>query len=207
MAAEPDPEVIREQIDETRSALTEKLELLEAEVKDTVETAKETVQGTIDTVKETVQDTVDTVKRTFDLPYQVEQRPWLMMGLSLAAGVAAGVLIGGRRPASDRMVSGMSLSYMSPGPPPAYGHNGPASRPAEPARPGFFDKLAGQLGVEFEKAKDLAIDAMVGVVSEVARKSIPAVAGGVEQMMTNAASNIVGQPTEPREPYRHPAAY
>jgi hypothetical protein len=53
---------------ETRSAITEKLEILE----------------------DRVQETVETVKHTFDLHYQVKQRPWLMVGASLLVGYTLG---------------------------------------------------------------------------------------------------------------------
>jgi hypothetical protein len=53
---------------ETRSAITEKLEILE----------------------DRVQETVETVKHTFDLHYQVKQRPWVMFGGSLVVGFMLG---------------------------------------------------------------------------------------------------------------------
>jgi hypothetical protein len=53
---------------ETRSAITEKLEILE----------------------DRVQETVETVKHTFDLHYQMKQRPWLMFGGSLVVGFMLG---------------------------------------------------------------------------------------------------------------------
>src|SRR5437588_98198 len=81
-----EPDVIRQDIDETRSSLTEKLETLEAEVKGTVQDAKNTVEDTIHNVKSTVHETVESVKRTFDLPYQVRQHPWPMLGGSVVAG-------------------------------------------------------------------------------------------------------------------------
>jgi hypothetical protein len=58
----------RQDIDDTRSAMTEKLEILE----------------------ERVQETVDSVKHTFDLHYQVKQRPWVMFGASLLVGYMLG---------------------------------------------------------------------------------------------------------------------
>ena len=58
----------QQDIDDTRSAMTEKLEILE----------------------ERVQETVDTVKHTFDLHYQVKQRPWVMFGASLLVGYMLG---------------------------------------------------------------------------------------------------------------------
>jgi hypothetical protein len=58
----------RQDIAETRSAITENLEILE----------------------DRVQETVETVKHTFDLQYQVKQRPWLMFGGSLLVGYILG---------------------------------------------------------------------------------------------------------------------
>ena len=58
----------RQDIAEIRSAMTEKRALLE----------------------DRVQETVAGVKHAFDLPYQVEQRPWLMLGGSLLVGYTLG---------------------------------------------------------------------------------------------------------------------
>lgn len=61
---------------ETRSAITEKLAILE----------------------DRVQETVETVKHTFDLHYQVKQRPWVMFGGSLLVGY----MLGGRSGVSSK---------------------------------------------------------------------------------------------------------
>jgi hypothetical protein len=53
---------------ETRSAITEKLEILE----------------------DRVQETIETVKHTFAVRYQTKQRPWLMFGGSLLVGYTLG---------------------------------------------------------------------------------------------------------------------
>ena len=74
---ENEPEVIREQMQETRTGLAEKLEALEERVmgvatavSETVENVKEGVEGTVESVKETVSETVETVKDTFNLRKQ-----------------------------------------------------------------------------------------------------------------------------------------
>src|SRR5437879_4896653 len=105
---------------ETRAAMTEKLEVLEKRVRDTVESAKsmgedmlENVKGTVDetvgavketvgdarsavegiveNVKDTIDDTVTRVKQSFDLHYQMDHHPWVM----LSGSVLAGYLLGG----------------------------------------------------------------------------------------------------------------
>jgi hypothetical protein len=58
----------RQDIADTRSAITEKLAIL----------------------GDRVEETVDGVKHTFDLHYQVKQRPWLMFGGSLLVGYMLG---------------------------------------------------------------------------------------------------------------------
>jgi ElaB/YqjD/DUF883 family membrane-anchored ribosome-binding protein len=103
-----EPEVIRHQMEEKRTELTEKIKLLEQEVvdkvqdataaaKETVESVKEAVTETVETIKGSVQETVSTVKETFDIPLQFERHPWAMFGGSVAVGFLGGVLFPGRR--------------------------------------------------------------------------------------------------------------
>ncbi len=112
MASEPDVNRLHEEIDQTRANLTEKLETLENQVMGTVQSAlgtvssaRENVEGTIEqvtsTVQETVeqvtstvQETVEQVKKTFDLDYQMQARPWVLVGGSVAAGLLVGALVG-----------------------------------------------------------------------------------------------------------------
>ena len=79
-----------------------------------------------------------------------------------------------------------------------------------------MDRLTGQLGDEVEKAKDLAIKTVVGVVDHVIQRSIPVLGTVVEDMMTRAAANFGDHPQqhgeEPDEPvagsgYRNPPTY
>jgi ElaB/YqjD/DUF883 family membrane-anchored ribosome-binding protein len=91
MASEP--EVIHQEIEETRANLAQKLETLENEITDTVKTAKETVTETIENVTETVQETVETVKKTFDLEHQMRQRPWTLLAGATAAGFLVGAFV------------------------------------------------------------------------------------------------------------------
>src|SRR5262249_60811224 len=87
------PEVIRQQMQETRTALTEKLEALEHQVVETVQGARSAVTDTVESVRGAVHDTVCTVKETFDLNRQVERHPWAMVGGSFALGYVSGRLL------------------------------------------------------------------------------------------------------------------
>jgi len=103
-------EVIRQQMEETRTSLTEKLETLEEKLVSTVQETTSAVQETVSTVKETVHEgveavhetvatvregvneSVETVKDFFDVKTQVSQHPWLMVGGSVAVGFTLGML-------------------------------------------------------------------------------------------------------------------
>jgi len=115
MAAENEPEVIRQQMDETRNALTDKIATLEQQVvetvqgatdgvketvgalkdavADTVQTVRDTVGDTVQTVRDTVGDTVTSVQETFSIAKQVENRPWTVLAISAGVGFAAGYLV------------------------------------------------------------------------------------------------------------------
>jgi len=98
-------EVIRQQMEETRNSLQDKLETLEEQVKHTVQEATETVttvketvasvresvKESVDTVKDSVHDTVESVKESLSVERQFREHPWLMF-----AGAAAVGFLGGR---------------------------------------------------------------------------------------------------------------
>jgi len=100
-------EVIRHQMEETRSSLQDKLEVLEEQVKntvaeatdtvstvkDTVEAVKETVKESVETVKESVQDTVQSVKDSLNLERQMQEHPWLIFAGATAVGFVGARLL------------------------------------------------------------------------------------------------------------------
>jgi prophage DNA circulation protein len=87
------PEVIRQQMEETRQQLAEKLETLEHQVSETVQSTGTAVsatvgavQETVETVAEAVQDAVRAVTDVFDIRHHVKAHPWFFLGGSLLAG-------------------------------------------------------------------------------------------------------------------------
>ena len=124
MDKEPDlmnqePDEIREQIEDTRSALTAKLETLEQGVKETVHDAKAAVTDTIENVKETVKGTVETVKDSLDVRGYVQEYPWPMLAGSVSFGWALGCLFprstNGNGEKISRMASnGTPMESMAP---------------------------------------------------------------------------------------------
>jgi len=120
-----EPEVIRQQMEETRSALTDKIERLEQQVvgtvqdttqavsdtvtsvkeavQDTVSTVKDTFSGTVDSVKDTVSETVVAMKDALDVRGYVEEYPWASFGAAVATGFVGGLLFESGHRASARI--------------------------------------------------------------------------------------------------------
>jgi ElaB/YqjD/DUF883 family membrane-anchored ribosome-binding protein len=211
MAEEPD--VIRHQIDETRESLTEKLESLEGQVKDavgavtdTIETVKSTVENTVESVKSGVEDTVesvktslsdtvDSVKETFDLGRQIDRHPWAAVGCTLAAGVAAGYfLLGRRRAYYPEGIPGMN--HLIPG----YRPERPAAAsyaatPPEPPQPGFLEGLLSSFEGELGKVKQTAIGALVGMARDAIKGALPpSLSDSVSEIMDNVTRHAGGEP-------------
>lgn len=65
-------EPIRQDIDQIRASMTDKMERIEARIK-----------GTVD-------DTTTSVKRMVDVKHQISEHPWTALGISILAGIALG---------------------------------------------------------------------------------------------------------------------
>jgi hypothetical protein len=208
------PDVIRQEIEETRSSLAEKLEALEGQVKGTISTVSQSVEDTVTKVKTTVNDTVETVKRTFDLPYQVDQHPWTMTGCSLLAGMAVGYAVarsgdratGGRRgytPRGDfgRVPAAPAPVRETPSPipfEPAYqaaASAGAAGYRREEEEPGVLSRLLAPFASEFDKIKATAVAALMGMLRDsLVRSAPPALAERVREIMDDLTRKAGGQP-------------
>jgi len=175
-------DVIRQQIDETRESLADKLETLEGHVKDavgtvtdTIETVKSTVENTVETVKSSLNDTVDSVKETFDLPLQVDRHPWGALGCSLLAGMAAGYLLEPKRQRWMDHPQGIpGMARIVPGyQPDRPAEAGSQSIRAESTGSRFASSLFGALQGEFDKVKLLALGAVLGIARDALKDALP----------------------------------
>jgi ElaB/YqjD/DUF883 family membrane-anchored ribosome-binding protein len=198
-----EPEVVRQQMEETRADLKEKLQTLEHKITDeahevvdvargataavsgVVEKVKGEVEEIVDTVKGSVQETVETVKSAFDLRRQVERHPWAMMGGSAALGCLGGFLLsrgwqgrtGGPRLGPSWAIPGSSArgdGQAQTYRPAGETAGGEAARlSSEHARPGLLSSLSDLLGPEIAKLKGLALGAALGVVRDMITRSAP----------------------------------
>jgi ElaB/YqjD/DUF883 family membrane-anchored ribosome-binding protein len=171
--------LIRQQMLETRTSLTEKLENLEeqvtSKVKDTtesvvetVETVKDAVENTVQNVSDTVHSTVETVKDTFDLSHQMEQRPWMMFGGAVLLGFVGGRLLERLGPPSTHGNGFVPTSY-----PPAREPAPSYQSSPTPAGPGVGSKLLEAMKPALSKLSGLAIGVTTGVIGEMVREAAP----------------------------------
>jgi ElaB/YqjD/DUF883 family membrane-anchored ribosome-binding protein len=196
-----EPEAIRQEMDETRSSLTEKINVLEQQVvgtvhdastgvKETIEKVKDAVEESVEKVKETVGETVDSVKETFSIRNQVERHPWVAMGASAGVGFVAGYMLY----APTRVASS------SPGPMPNMPKRSGNGSHREPMRSGLsgdfsaersssaVEQLTEAFECEIEQIKGLAIGTLAGIVRDLVVTSVP-------QMMRNPLREVFNDMT------------
>ena len=143
----------RQNIVATRSALTEKLVVL----------------------GDRVQETVDGVKHTFDLHYQVKQRPWLMFGGSLLVGYALG-----RRGAPRTS---------------AYRSNTPSSN-AQPQK-SIVSELSNQFKDELSTIKGAAFGAVISTLWAMVKQILPQPDRQIDSAIAKPAAQAIESPQQP----------
>jgi len=193
---ENETDLIRQQMLETRTALSDKLEALQEQVlstvegttrtvTDTVQTVQEAVQDTVSTVSETVQDTVETVKDTFDLSQHVQKHPWLLVGGAVALGYLGGRL----------MENGTLPHFLAAGTTPGTGSNGfTATPPAAATGPDWFESAAGPI---LKQVNEMALGALVGVAADMIQQHAPEnLKGPLDELAHNVASALGTKPLQ-----------
>jgi len=209
------PEVIRKQMEETRSDLEQKLEALENQVSETVQSTTEAVSETVDAVKETVEnvtstvkETVESVAQTFDLGLQTERHPWIVFGASVAAGCLVSQLFASQTrhaPYDERTRE----PEPTPQPETASNQRGwekstefhrQLTAQAEPAQNG----KKSWFGEELSRLKSLALGSLMGVVRDLAARGFPGplgerIAQEVDHLNTAMGGESIQGPLLPSE--------
>jgi ElaB/YqjD/DUF883 family membrane-anchored ribosome-binding protein len=203
-------DVIRNQMEDTRTSLTDKLETLEKQVVDTVQDAtsnvaetvaavKDSVQDTVTSVKDTVQETfsavkesmrqsVNAVKGVFDIPEHVDRHPWAMMGGSVVLGYVLGAVLRGSGATRHSFSSLRS-------PQPASSRSSSNGR-HEDTGPQSSEGLLTKLAPEISKLKGLALGAVVGAVREMIQNAVPPdLASSLNEIFTSITEKVTGAPS------------
>jgi ElaB/YqjD/DUF883 family membrane-anchored ribosome-binding protein len=188
---ENETELIRQQMLETRTALSEKLGALQEQVlatvegttqkvTETVQTVQEAVQDTVSTVSESVQGTVDTVKKTFDVSEHMHSHPWLMLGGAVAVGYVGGRLLMPNGHTDMPAVASSGFASTSAPPPP------------RPSGPSWLEKLAAPL---MQQAQTMAVGALAGIASDLIAQHAPeALRGQLNEMAAEVARSMGAKP-------------
>jgi len=155
-------EPIRQDIDSIRDSMTDKLEQIESKIK----------------------GTVDDTRRMVDVKYQVSQRPWAALGVSLLIGYTLGSIGGDDQrdqpqrspslryydePKDDRARSTRERDTASRES--TFGQSADSRRAAQP---GMLDQIMDQFGDEFQMLKAAAITSVIGLVRDTVRQNLPA---------------------------------
>jgi ElaB/YqjD/DUF883 family membrane-anchored ribosome-binding protein len=173
---DPQPEVIREQIENTRDSLTEKLQTLEDQVKETVSSVRSKVEGTVEAVSNTVKSSVESVKNTFDIPEQTRRHPHAMVGGAFGVGALLGWMTMRRR-------SHMPEPYWSsaPEPEPAVG------RYEARSGGGWFSNMLTPLAEEMHKIKATGLGFLIGLTRDAIVSRAPE---GVAERLREIVDNM-----------------
>jgi len=210
-------EVIRKQMEETRSHLADKLEALESQVTETVESTTEAVSETVEAVKETVenvtssvQDTVQSVEETFNLRRQTERHPWIVFGGSVAVGTLLAQLLGrsSNRSAQAETWTERERSYPRPETRPSEERSGNRSADySSPPAPPAEARAAGTRSWFWEEAgrlKGLAVGTLMGVVRDLAARSVSGELGQrlaqeVDKLTSSLGGEVIHGPLLPKD--------
>ena len=155
-------EPIRQDIDSIRDSMTDKIEQIETKIKGTVE---------------------DT-RRMVDIKYQVSQRPWTALGISLLVGYTLGSIGGDDpraqsqrgepfryydQPHDDR--ARLGREYDSDSRSNSFARHANTQRAAQP---GMLDQIMDQFSDEFQLLKAAAITSVISLVRDTVRQNLPA---------------------------------
>lgn len=176
------PELIEQQMLETRQALTEKVARLESTVVDTMQSATSAVQNTVETVKDTmdnvksaVEETVSSVKasvaETFDISSHVREHPWAMVGGAAAIGLLTGLFAFGRRENGSSKASEEMTERIVPRPVAARFES--PREETKPKEPGLLDQLLDRARGELRKIGEEALDKLTQSLHQTVEQNVP----------------------------------
>jgi ElaB/YqjD/DUF883 family membrane-anchored ribosome-binding protein len=215
-----DPNLIRQQMEQTRGALSEKIEILENRVSATMQEAThevaETVQAvtgsvqetveavteTVHTVKETVDDTLTVVKEgvgairdVFDIPSPVTPYPWLAVSGSVAVGFFLGDFLY-RRKSMPSKIPARQTTFTAAGILP----NGQSKMDGEATR--SKETLLSKITPELKQLAGLAVGALMGTVREMVTSSASdELKAPLAEVIDNITEKIGGTRIAPKAAY------
>lgn len=201
----PETELIKQQMGQTRAALTDKLESLENKILGTVNTTTDTFGHTVQEVGTTVRETAQDVRATlheamssmrdaFDVSRQIHEHPWAMVGGSVLAGYVGGVMLDnlerGHLPSLPRFAAPEQLLPHDSEVRERIEAEPPARRTGSTLFKALFDSFAPEL----DKLKAAAVGMALAVVRDKIRESVPPqMRDNVSDLMDRVTSKFGGE--------------
>jgi len=204
MENQQQPEVIRQEMEDTRASLTEKLETLESKVAEKVTDATEAVSDTVETVKETVENVTETVEETvknvadtFNLWKQTDRHPWAVFGGSVALGFIGGLFSGTIARKAARTLASAAPAAASAV---TAAFSPPASPPPEEPRASSSSSSAAAGGVSWlwdklANLRKLGVGSLMGSIRDLAARAVPeSMSGRLAEELDNLTRTLGGEP-------------
>lgn len=178
-------EPIRQDIDAIRESMTDKIEQIETKIKGTVE---------------------DT-RRMVDIKYQVSQRPWAALGVSLLVGYTLGSIGDDHKREQPQPQRGESFRYYA-----SHDDRAPLAREHDTQRssfasraddnrhadqPGMLDQIMDQFGDEFQLLKAAAITSVIGLIRDAVRQNLPALDQEVARLRSEQGETVAHATAHP----------
>lgn len=163
-------EIIRQQMDETKSQLSDKLQLLKVQIAETARSTGTAVNSTVEAVKdtvETVQSAAKSVRNTFNVRRRISMHPWLVLG----ACTGLGYLAGRRRRARPASLAGALPSRMTNQPDAATGTHPSDATAITTAIAAAYQK--GLKNSSWDLLRSTAIAAAIEIVQDIAFRVAP----------------------------------
>ncbi len=217
----PETELIKQQMGQTRSSLTQKLEMLENKVFGTVHETTGTISQTVQQISSTVRDTVQevgaavrestgnvrasvqeamsTARDAVDITHQMHKHPWLMLGGSVFAGYVGGLLL-------DNLQRGQTPALPSlPAAPERLLPRGSEVRERAEAAPptqrgglSFLKALVETFAPELDKLKRAALGTALGLARDKIGESVPEhLRENFTELMDRVTQKLGGEPPPP----------
>jgi ElaB/YqjD/DUF883 family membrane-anchored ribosome-binding protein len=221
-------EVIRDEMEQTRANLADKLGALESQVRVTVSGATDAVSSTVEGVKgvvESVSETVESVTETFNVSKQVEQHPWMAFGAAVAVGfVAAQVLDRLSQPSPapapqppepspspSIQLQPMHQTQPTPAPQPAHSESesflGSLGHKAVDSLKDVLPDTKEVMNTVVSSVSSLAVGSLMGLIRELAANGLPAEwKGEATKLIDQVTTKLGGKPQSSWEKAPEPPA-
>lgn len=188
------PELIQEQMKETKSQLSDKLDSLEQQlhVADAVQTTRTAVTATAEAVQATaatVSGAMQSISEAFDVRRQITQHPWVALGGAAALGYVVHQLMSEAQqkatPPLDEAAALAECATVNGQATEQQGH--PVNLAATAAATRAYNETL-MLSSPLLQLQSLALNTLIGIARESAALAVPLVAGYLTTQFNRTAS-------------------